>query len=62
MAAAYQPSRFYDYVSYVLLILVACLTNGSLKHRHDVAVRTRSAGSPKNKQIFHMPAFTYLDM
>ena len=44
MAAAYQPSSFRAYVSYVLLILVARLTNGSLKHRHDAVSAERRHG------------------
>jgi hypothetical protein len=44
MAAAYQPSSFRAYVSFVLLILVARLTNGSLKHRHDAVMADRRCG------------------
>jgi hypothetical protein len=48
MAAAYQPSSFRAYVSYFLLILVARLTNGSLKHKHAVMAERRCGKSVRN--------------
>ena len=44
MSSSYQPSSFLACVSYVWLILVARLTNGSLKHRHDAARAERRGG------------------
>jgi hypothetical protein len=58
MATAYQQS-----VSYALLILAALLTNGSLKHRHDVATAQKEVQevSSKNKINYirlHVPMWT----